>query len=1076
MKINLYQKSIKNRNLINNTIYGGRGSSVVVSKTYKLKEKAREKARKARKDIKEKEKAEQKAIKEKERAQERAIKEQERAQEKAIKEQEQATKEKERSEEKARSDIEFEEKRIERSKELDKLNLQIKDKEEAVDKLKETGEQPATLDNIKDLQDEIEKLKDKKFEIEKPDIEKAAEERHESREDDKIKDEKIEELDKEIKDLKTEEKTKNDENAAENENLKTDSGLPLEEHEKLIQDHNKESEELKKLNNELSELKGKIIDKEFLEKFGYDLLTDKRKENNDEIKEQIKDLEVKIIDVNNKIKGIEKDLGYKTSIIDTIKDKLGYNKSFQEIAIKKEISKLESENLETQVWMDYVNQNFYNNIKSDEKKLKEYQEELKNRTDKVAENVKKIKEYENKLDELKELRKEIDIKSKSRKEIADINKETTLDKVKKTVGISVDKRDISKAEKQIEKLEKEKKKLEDENIKYEAELKEAEATIGDDKKGDDKNNEEELEKLDDEINKLNDRLNVDATTLKPSEKKKIEGDIKVLKVKKEKFQSSISKKISKMAEKIGRKTPFTSLKTPEKYKQLIEKNKKKIKEIDDKILKLKEGKPVGKGVGDILSRAFVGDVKNVMKKAEINKDSFKTKSMKESNSAAEKAKKKAEKEKADNEKLKQQIANTKKPVLDVQPKAQDKKKGPAQVYEFDYHERITKPIYYKFYPVLSLILYVMVLAILSISIINIIAFFVLYVYDIIRLIFNDDVIQYNTVTYKTVLNYLESSEADFSNENFYIFTEQYVTYKNLDFFYMGFLSLFIPFIVYGLLLIFYKMKGENYKVIGGVRFQPLVFRLLLVAVAHSVAHTYIYKYLFGSAIYLEFKKVKEQANTLDEFMKSNLNTNNVTNFYELLENGNIDVINNDINSHIESGDLNIAKKKIFTYIFYRYFTDIIEASRKEDRILLKKYLKNQKDEDHLLTFFGLLNYKKRIVKKYYTDLNFYEEYALKNKGVASLKNMLDEQIDFANKQLVNQKSYNSPYLFIAVYMLVIFIVNFLFAGVMTYLIINDKSAPEDSIFPEAFTKLILDFTNYVYYNIQYFIKSIIGFK
>ena len=333
---------------------------------------------------------------------------------------------------------------------------------------------------------------------------------------------------------------------------------------------------------------------------------------------------------------------------------------------------------------------------------------------------------------------------------------------------------------------------------------------------------------------------------------------------------------------------------------------------------------------------------------------------------------------------------------------------PSEVKEikyFDFHESIMKPIFYKFYPIMILILYAIFLCIISISVLNILMYVALSISNTVTFIFNDDICNYYTLPYKTVLKYLMTSEKDYTQDPLFIFTEQYFTYTNIDIWFLVFLTLGLPLILYIFLFVFYKFKGDNYVLKGNVKYQQLALVIIFIMIAFLIAHTVIFKYFFGSYIYDTFKTYKNNVLTIDDFIQKLLYINgNIDKevFYENLETGNRELINECINGTIDDQDQSI--KKIFTYILHKYFGEIINGGNKDGRELLHKYI-TADFSDPLNTFIGLLNYKKRMVRRYYTDLNFIDKFiSTKAATVEAIKLRLDDNINKLNKFILDQEN------------------------------------------------------------------------
>lgn len=388
----------------------------------------------------------------------------------------------------------------------------------------------------------------------------------------------------------------------------------------------------------------------------------------------------------------------------------------------------------------------------------------------------------------------------------------------------------------------------------------------------------------------------------------------------------------------------------------------------------------------------------------------------------------------------------------------------------NFHEKFTRPLFFKVYPIFALILCALTLIIFFISIANILLFIGNTIYNLIILIFNDDIINYNLITYKTIFKYLKTNKTNYDNDPYFIYLEESVVYTNIFYWFIALLTLFVPFVLYIMLFLFYKFKGEHYKLIGGIKFQEIVLFIIGIVIIHLVIHTLTFNNMFGKYIFTDLKKIEAYINNVDDIVKNKLLYLhcNKDYYYELLENNDINELNKFINDEINKNDVENVKKIIGTYVLYRYFIDNIEKSDIVGRELIKNYLKDNKNGDNALTFIGLINYKKKIIKKYYTELNFIENnMATKQNDIDNIKKHLDDYINIINKNIINSPNYIDAYIKILLYMIVIFIINLIFICIISYLIIHDTTPLEQQVFPQSIVNILsiigttlLDYINY----------------
>jgi len=372
--------------------------------------------------------------------------------------------------------------------------------------------------------------------------------------------------------------------------------------------------------------------------------------------------------------------------------------------------------------------------------------------------------------------------------------------------------------------------------------------------------------------------------------------------------------------------------------------------------------------------------------------------------------------------------------------------------EINYKKEIMVPIFNRLFPIIIVLIYLAIIAISVLSLLSLILYIIKTLYSIIILIFNDDMLNYNTIEYISLFDYLNVAKDNYLNEPFFIFLEQYITYRTIDFWVIGFLTLSIPFILYLILFIYYKFKGDLYNITGSVEFQELVLQLMIIYIIFLIIHVAVYNNIFTNKLYPMLKDVSTQCIDIDKYVYSRLYlSDDIDTFYSLLEQGDDrDLINNIKIDIIDNKDN--LRKKIFTYILYKYLGNNIEVSNVDSRELLKKYLTGVKKTDNIknLTFVGLLNYKKKVIKKYYTDLDIFEKFSNLN----DIKKTLDDDINELNKKIISAPSFIKPYFYILLYIICILITNFIFLFIISYLIVNDKNT--DSPFPPQISVMIKD--------------------
>ena len=383
-----------------------------------------------------------------------------------------------------------------------------------------------------------------------------------------------------------------------------------------------------------------------------------------------------------------------------------------------------------------------------------------------------------------------------------------------------------------------------------------------------------------------------------------------------------------------------------------------------------------------------------------------------------------------------------------------------------------------------LLIFLIFLAVVSISILNIVIYIALYIYESIKLTFNEDIINHDTLYYN-ILKYInvtkkgteEGDAEDISQEPyFFIFVGQYTVYINLQILVAILFIVFLIVILYLALSLLSGMMDPPYKFEGSLKDFKITFGIVgLLMAIFVVLHIITYKYYFADIIYKNIATLKSKHNEIDKYIFDVLKTGNLNEDYcKLLNDRNRDLkrINDHFKTIDSSGngtytdDVSI-KVNILLYVLYSYLHDVIPTSNKEATELINDFFTakdsnvDSKRDNGFLTFISLLRFDKTmIIKKYYTDLGIYND---KDKNIDTIIADIDEIINKLNDYIINNSEIRAPFIYLGSYFLTMLIMNIICILIIGYFIATNK----DNAFPEIIINILYQVYNTILWIVNY---------
>lgn len=258
------------------------------------------------------------------------------------------------------------------------------------------------------------------------------------------------------------------------------------------------------------------------------------------------------------------------------------------------------------------------------------------------------------------------------------------------------------------------------------------------------------------------------------------------------------------------------------------------------------------------------------------------------------------------------------------------------------------------------ILVIIVVFILSIANFSIVLYFIIQ--DFFNTFFNDNLISRDTNHYK-LINLLKCTEDNYSDDNLFIFINEYLIIGMSRILYIIVGVVFIYLLVIIILFVYYNIiLEEDYKFSFGIDYTFIKISILIFL--FIITQISLFTIIFNTYIINIYDNIYNDNQSIDEFIFSNIP--DTKDFYEILKKDINDTttINNYINNFSNTDNLS---KNLLLYDLYVYFRSYISSSD-PNNYLIEEYLKN-KNKD--VSFYDLMNVKVILpIQKYHEKLDF----------------------------------------------------------------------------------------------------------
>ena len=344
----------------------------------------------------------------------------------------------------------------------------------------------------------------------------------------------------------------------------------------------------------------------------------------------------------------------------------------------------------------------------------------------------------------------------------------------------------------------------------------------------------------------------------------------------------------------------------------------------------------------------------------------------------------------------------------------------------------------KYLLLFCIFIYVIVLIISFMNVINLIYLSVKFS---INLFYNPVIINNDILSYK-IKEITRANKDDFSKDKCNVFNEQLTALSVFNMSIYIFYILLAYLFIYILSYIYYdKIMIYTHKFIGNIKeIDPDadLMQLIVLIFGISIVHVLIYRFILKNAGLSQCKQINEYEAILDNKIKDYIKnsspveyTEEDNKFYELL----IDTTKYDeINSFFEKKINDLSEKGsdigkyMLIYDLYNFFSNYItinDVYQYKIGVYLRLIKKLDSDKDDDITFIGLLDHSnKRLIKLSHEDLSFYKNIP-KNK-IELFKPINNEVVNIIseiNKKIISYTGSFTPFVIIAIYIIIIFIYN-----------------------------------------------------
>jgi hypothetical protein len=272
--------------------------------------------------------------------------------------------------------------------------------------------------------------------------------------------------------------------------------------------------------------------------------------------------------------------------------------------------------------------------------------------------------------------------------------------------------------------------------------------------------------------------------------------------------------------------------------------------------------------------------------------------------------------------------------------------------------------------------------------------------DFFNTLFNDNLISRDTNHYK-LINLLKCSEDSYSNDNLFIFINEYLIIGMSRILYIIVGVIFVYLFVIIILFVYYNViLEEDYVISYGIDYTFIkisIFIFLFIIIQIS-----LFTVIFNTYIINIYDNINIENQSINEYVFSNIPSSK--DFYEILKkdiNDNITINGYIINTTNKEN----LSKNLLLYDLYFYFNSYINSSDPNNEII-DEYLKNQNKD---VSFYDLMNVKVILpVQKYHEKLDFLNSGSAHTSdietNISNQINKINDNLDKINKYIIDKNN------------------------------------------------------------------------
>jgi len=352
---------------------------------------------------------------------------------------------------------------------------------------------------------------------------------------------------------------------------------------------------------------------------------------------------------------------------------------------------------------------------------------------------------------------------------------------------------------------------------------------------------------------------------------------------------------------------------------------------------------------------------------------------------------------------------------------------------------------------------VMYFFVLGLSFFNLLKLIVNLIASIISLFYNNSNSYKETFSYK-LKKILLCTKDNYENDILNILNEQTASLSvfNLTVYIIYILLIYIIiYIIYSALLWIpnaddfkFELNGEIFDIDDK---KLTLLTIIMFVFGASFIHLLIYKLLFKSLAYAEYKKVDAYESSIDNEITKIIKTGNETfdNSYLLLlhDQSKRNIVNDRIKQELDNLDSNnVNDNNLYSYLLiYDIYVYLENNTFFNDtrKVEVDKYIidimNGNKPENSFMSFLNAN--ERKLLKPYHEELDYYktiptdklEQYEIINQNIS-------RTITFINKNIISYTGTFNAFLFACIYIIVIFIFNLIAFYYIADLVANSRES------------------------------------